>query len=84
MLGIIGWIIWTFSAFIALSLTYKITEKIKSKVYSSRGTLYQGLFLWLVLLLMLLNPSISKFHLIWIIPIIFPLIGYITFRFFSY
>lgn len=79
MLDILGWILLVIAAFIALSLTYGAVRKLKSKESVMKATLYQGIFLWLVVIFLLLVPSVSKLHLIWIVPICFPLIGYLTF-----
>ena len=81
MLEILGWILLALAAFIALSLTYRAAEKLRSKESVMRATLYQGVFLWMVVIFLLLVPSVNKLHLIWIVPVCFPLIGYLTFAF---
>lgn len=81
MLDILGWILLAIATFIALSLTYGAAQKIRSKQSVMKATLYQGIFLWIVVLFLLINPTISKLHLIWIVPLCFPVIGYLTFFF---
>ncbi len=83
MLEVIGWITWGISALIALSLTYGAVRKIKVKQGVMKATLYQGVFLWIVVLFLLFSPSISKLNLIWIVPLCFPIIGYLTFKLYS-
>ena len=80
MLTTFEWIVWAVAVFIALSLTYGAVRRLLAKQPVMRATLYQGIFLWAVSLFLLFTPTISKLHLIWIVPICFPLIGYLTFR----
>lgn len=81
MLEVFGWILLLIAIFIALSLTYKIANKLRSKNFAMKTTLYQGIFLWIVVIFLILTPSVSKLNLIWIVPLCFPVIGYLTFSF---
>lgn len=79
MINVLGWILLLVASFIALSLTYGAVKKIKSKESVMKATFYQGIFLWIVVIFMIFTPSVSKLHLLWIVPVCFPLIGYLTF-----
>ena len=74
------WVLWGLAVFIALSLTYGAIKRLRAGQPVMKATLYQGIFLWLVAAFLLLMPSVSKLHLVWVIPVCFPLIGYITFK----
>ncbi len=80
MLEIFEWIVWGIAIFIALSLTYGAVRRLMAKQPVMKATLYQGIFIGVASLFLLFSPSVSKLHLIWIVPVCFPLIGYLTFR----
>lgn len=79
MFEVLGWILLVVAAFIALSLTYGAARKLRSKQSVMKATLYQGVFLWIVVIFLIFVPSVSKLHLVWIVPLCFPIIGYLTF-----
>lgn len=72
--------IWLLTVFLALSLTYGSYKTLKSKKTVMKATVYQGVFLWMLVIFLLLIPSINKLNLLWIVPISFPLISIIIFN----
>lgn len=74
MIAILGWIIWSLSTLLAFSLIYGTIRSLRMKQSVSKATVYQGMFLTIALVVLLLVPSFSKLNLLWILPVGFFLI----------
>lgn len=79
MLTILGWTVWGFIAFLALSWVHGL------RVYTKRGqsvpmaTAIQTLFFWVVAVLFLF-VGYSKLHILWLAPICFVASFFLTMR----
>ncbi len=80
MISILEWVAWVISAFLAGSLIYGTFRTIKFKQSVMKATVYQGIFLSVIVVILLFIPFVSKLHLIWIVPISFFLISHFVLR----
>lgn len=81
MVDVLAWIVWIVVAYFALSLVLGFFRAKKAKASVTKATVYQGVFFSILAIYTLLTPSVSKFHLLWIAPIGFFLISFLTVAF---
>jgi|SRR3989344_416355 len=83
MLSILAWIVWTPLLVLAVSFSFGVARSLVTKRPFSYAILIQTFLFWIVLVLFYLSPSWSKFHILWLAPIIFVLGPVMISRFFS-
>jgi len=75
MLNILGWTVWSLATLIAFSLLLGSMRNFLTKRPVMKATLYQGVVFTVLIIVFLIKPEISKFHLLWTFPLAFILIG---------
>ena len=69
MIAILEWITWGVSALVAFGLVVGTIWSFKHKRPVMKATVYQGIFLSISVVILLFIPTLSKLHLLWIIPV---------------
>ena len=73
VLSIIGWVAWTFSAYLALSFAYGCRKTVRSRSFYYPllwPTAVQTFFWWVIAIVFLFTPF-NKLHILWLLPALF-------------
>lgn len=70
MLPIIGWVAWTFSAYLALTWAYSCRRMVRSGQSFQWATAVQTFFCWVIAVVFLFS-SLNKLHILWLLPVLF-------------
>jgi hypothetical protein len=67
--SIIGWVAWTFSAYLALTFVYGCRKTVRSGKSFQWATAVQTFFWWVIAVVFLFIP-LNKLHILWLLPIL--------------
>lgn len=67
----IGWIVWACAAFIAITFIFWSRRQARAERTFTWPTAIWALFLWVLVITFLFNPSWNKLHLSWLLPTTF-------------
>ncbi len=65
---ILGWLLWVFTAFIAVTWTVGVVRYMRTPAGVSYGSIFQAMLAWMLILTFVFS-SLNKLHLLWLIPV---------------
>jgi len=83
MLTSIAWIVWGILLIITVSFTYGIIRSIQIKKPFSYAILIQTILFWIVVGIFYFTPLWNKFHIAWLVLLIFILSSILSTRLFG-
>ncbi len=75
MFTILAWIVWGVLLLVTLGFSYGIIRSLQMKKSFSYAILIQAILFWIIISVFYFTPQLSKYHIIWVAPLIFILVS---------